>query len=185
MPGRLQLKLAAEILDEGGVIAYPTEAVFGLGCDPHNSEAVTRLLNIKQRPINKGLILIASDFNQLTPYIDNISAEAMAKVQSSWPGPYTWIFPKASDTPYWLTGDHDGVAVRVTAHPIAARLCEAFGGAIVSTSANHHEKQACRSALRVRNCLGDQVDYILSGEVDRHGKPTQIKNAITGEVIRN
>ena len=185
MPGRLQLKAAARILHDGGVVAYPTEAVFGLGCDPLNDEAVLQLLLIKQRPLSKGLILIASEFNQLTPFINNISTEAMARVQTSWPGPNTWIFPAAPTTPHWITGDHDSIAVRVTSHPVAAALCEAFGGAIVSSSANHHGKQAARSALRVRNCLGDQVDYVLNGEVDRNRQATTIRNAITNEVIRH
>ena len=184
MSGRLHLKAATMMLQEGGVIAYPTEAVFGLGCDPLNEEAVQHLLHIKQRPINKGLILIAADFNQLTPFIANIPAEAMSRVQTSWPGPNTWIFPAAESTPYWLTGDHDSIAVRVTAHPLAAALCNTFGGAIVSSSANRHGKQPSRSALRIRNCLGDQIDYVLNGDVDRNSKPTRIRNAITNEVIR-
>lgn len=184
MSTRLQLKAATIVLQEGGVIAYPTEAVFGLGCDPLNEEAVLRLLDIKQRPISKGLILIAENFNQLTPYIDNIPAEAMSRVQKSWPGPNTWIFPAAHSTPYWLTGDHDSIAVRVTAHPLAAALCKTFGGAIVSSSANRHGKQPSRSALRVRNCLGEQVEYVLNGNVDRNSKPTQIRDALTNEVIR-
>lgn len=172
------------VLEEGGILAYPTEAIYGIGCDPLDEEAVYRLLAIKRRPIEKGLILIASDFNQLTPYVDEIPSDAMAQVQSSWPGPHTWIFPATAHTPAWLTGAHDSIAVRVTAHPVAAALCNSYGGAIVSTSANHHGRKAARSALQVRICLGDQIDYILNGDVDKTAQPTQIKNAITNEVIR-
>lgn len=185
MAGYLSLKAAVFALENSGVIAYPTEAVFGLGCDPLCEDAVYQLLQIKQRPVEKGLILIASDFNQLSPYLDDIAPEVMAKVQQSWPGPNTWILPANEHTPEWITGKHDSIAVRVTAHPVAAELCTAYGGAIVSTSANHHGKQPARSALHVLSCLGDQVDYILHGDVDRNSQPTQIKNAITDEVIRN
>jgi len=135
-PDRFALRRAARMLTAGGVIAYPTEAVYGLGCDPLDAQAVTRLLAIKRRPVEKGLILIASRFDQLGPYVQPLTAAIRQRLDESWPGPNTWLLPADPATPRWIRGDHRTIAVRVTAHPLAAALCEAFGGAIVSTSAN-------------------------------------------------
>src|SRR5512143_218632 len=131
-----QLREAVRVLHHGGLIAYPTEAVYGLGCDPRNADAVLRLLNLKQRPWQKGLILIAADLAQLDPYLLPLDEMMRARVVPTWPGPNTWLLPARVETPHWLRGEHDTLAVRVTAHPVAAALCRAFGGPIVSTSAN-------------------------------------------------
>src|SRR5690606_18310794 len=129
---------AATALRSGGVIAYPTEAVWGLGCDPRNEAAVLRLLALKQREVDKGLILVGASEAQLTPYIDMLALDAAqrAAVLASWPGPHTWIVPASTQAPAWITGTHTGIAVRVSAHPTVIALCDAFGGALVSTSAN-------------------------------------------------
>ena len=129
---------AADALRRGGVIAYPTEAVWGLGCDPFDESAVLRLLAIKQRPVEKGLILIAATLEQLKPLIDvaAVPTDRLADVLSSWPGPYTWVMPATAQAPRWITGQHRGIAVRVSQHPTVVGLCQAYGGALVSTSAN-------------------------------------------------
>ncbi|HEX7915398.1 L-threonylcarbamoyladenylate synthase, partial [Rudaea sp.] len=134
------LDTAVAALRAGGVIAYPTEAVFGLGCDPHDEAAVARVFELKQRPPAQGVLLIAADFAQVEKYIDleRLPTEALARARASWPGPYTWVFPRSEATPEWLARGHAGIALRVTAHPLAAALCRAFGGALVSTSANRH-----------------------------------------------
>ena len=116
-----RLRLAAHLMHRGGVIAYPTEAVYGLGCDPWNGEAVARLLAIKRRDVSKGLILIAADAAQLAPFVEELPAARMAEIRASWPGPHTWLLPARAITPRWLTGRFDTLAVRVTAHPLAAR----------------------------------------------------------------
>jgi L-threonylcarbamoyladenylate synthase len=179
-----RLRQAVRILHAGGVVAYPTEAVYGLGCDPFDEEAVLRLLAIKGRAVNKGLILIAADHDQLAPLLLPRPAEVMAPVLASWPGPSTWILPAAAGVPAWLTGDSDGIAVRVTAHPLAARLCAAFGGPLVSTSANRSGRPAARSALGVRRALGDRVDYVLTGATGGGTRPSEIRDARDGRVLR-
>lgn len=180
------LDQAVAALRSGGVIAYPTEAVFGLGCDPQNETAVARLFALKQRPPTQGLLLIAADFAQVEKYIDlpAVPADALARAQATWPGPHTWIFPRATATPGWLAGAHSGIAVRVTAHPLAAALCRAFGGALVSTSANRHGEPPTRSAEAVQAAFGGELAYILAGETGGLARPTPIRNAITGEEIR-
>jgi len=179
----LNIKQAVATLIKGGVIAYPTEAVYGLGCDPWDENAVHKILKIKQRPWQKGLILIAADFNQLQPFIEPVTAQIMAQLESTWPGPTTWLLPVNSTVPAYLYGEHDTIAVRVTAHQQTAELCRTFGGAIVSTSANLAGKEPARTSHQVHGDLHD-VDYILAGECSGSDKPTSIRNAKTGEIIR-
>lgn len=178
------LRTARRILQAGGIVAYPTEAVFGLGCDPLNPDAVMRLLAIKQRPWQKGLILIASSPEQLEPFLLPLTGDSEEMVYGSWPGPVTWLLPCRPEVPYWLRGEHRTLAVRVTAHPLAAAFCESFGSPIVSTSANLAGHEPARSALRVQCALGDRVDYILHGALGDLAQPTEIRDAQTGRIVR-
>jgi L-threonylcarbamoyladenylate synthase len=179
-----QIERAVAALRSGGVIAYPTEAVFGLGCDPFDRAAVTRLFELKQRPTQQGVLLIAADFAQVETFISAVPADALARARASWPGPHTWVFPRSAATPAWLAGGHDGIALRVTAHPLAAALCRAFGGALVSTSANRHGEPPARDSETVRSAFGTQLAYILDGPTGGLDRPTPIRDAVSGEVIR-
>jgi L-threonylcarbamoyladenylate synthase len=170
-------------LQAGAVIAYPTEAVFGLGCDPCNATAVGRLLAIKRRPVSKGLILIAASLAQLEPFIEPLEVASRARLVATWPGPITWLVP-ARQAPVWLRGAHATLAVRVTAHPLAAALCQAWGGPLVSTSANIGGRPPARSALAVRRQLGNRVDYIVPGRVGGACRPTEIRDLRSGRIIR-
>ena len=178
---------AVDALRAGGVVAYPTEAVFGLGCDPRRRDAFDRLLAIKQRPLAQGVLLIGAAFAQLEPYLDlsAVPREAIGRAQATWPGPHTWIFPRAADAPAWISGSHATIAVRVTAHEPAAALCRAFGGAIVSTSANRHGQPPARSAGEIRTELGELIDAILNGPLGGLERPTPIRDAITGASVRS
>lgn len=178
------IKRAAELLYAGAVVAYPTEAVWGLGCDPLDGEAVARLLAIKRRPLHKGLILIAAHMRQLLPFIEPLTAAFEKNVSATWPGPVTWLLPARSDTPYWLRGAHSSIAVRVTAHPVAAALCRRFGGALVSTSANRAGHPPARTRLQVMCRCGSEVDYIVPGPVGALARPTEIRDAVSGAVVR-
>jgi L-threonylcarbamoyladenylate synthase len=180
------LQAAATALRSGGVVAYPTEAVYGLGCDPHDRAAFERVFELKQRPPTQGVLLIAADFAQVEKYIDlaRIPADALARLRATWPGPYTWIVPRAAGVPDWIAGSHAGIALRVTAHPLAAALCRAFGGALVSTSANRHGEPPARTAAAVHAAFGDELAYILDGAVGGLERPTPIRDAISGEPIR-
>lgn len=179
-----QINEAVQALQQGGVIAYPTEAVYGLGCDPFNMRAVERLLNIKHRSQDKGLILIAAEFDQLSPYLAEIDNSLKAKIFSTWPGPVTWLWPAKPEVSSLLRGKHDTIAVRVTAHTLAAALCRGFGSALVSTSANLSGKPAARTPEEVRSQFGDRLDYVLEGEIGGFSRPSQIRDALTGAVIR-
>jgi len=180
------LRTAVATLRSGGVVAYPTEAVYGLGCDPQSHAAFERLFALKQRPPTQGVLLIAADFAQVEKYIDlaGVPADALARVRASWPGPHTWVFPRAASVPDWIAGTHAGIALRVTAHPLAAALCHAFGGALVSTSANRHSESPARTADEIRAAFGNELGYILDGAVGGLERPTPIRDAISGELIR-
>ncbi|MBT8419846.1 MAG: Sua5/YciO/YrdC/YwlC family protein [Gammaproteobacteria bacterium] len=178
------LKRVTAVLKAGGVIAYPTEAVFGLGCDPRNDEAVLRLLALKKRSVSQGLILVASRFSQLAPFIETLDPVRMREIHATWPGPVTWIFPARPATPPWLTGHHDSLAVRVSANPGVVALCESFGSALVSTSANISGLPAARNILDVRRQFGQKLDYILPGQVGGRQRPSEIRNGLTGCVLR-
>ncbi len=176
---------AVQALQQGGVIAYPTESVFGLGCDPDDAAAVERILALKQRPVEKGLILIASDISQLEKYLLPLDDATRQRVLSSWPGPHTWLWPVKEGVSSLIRGRHPTLAVRVSAHPVVRQLCEGFGKAIVSTSANPAEQAAARSAGEVRAYFNDKLDFILDGEVGQSLQPTEIRDAITNQVIRS
>lgn len=167
-------------MKQGGIVAYPTEGVFGLGCDPNNYKTVKRLLRIKQRPVSKGLILIASDAEQLKPFVTEIPDKALG----TWPGPVTWLLAANSGTPYWLTGKHASIAVRVTAHPVASALCKAFGSAIVSTSANRsgqHPTLTYRDACRR---FDTSEILVVPGRVQTVGKTSTIIDSASGSRLR-
>lgn len=180
------LAAAVAALRAGGVVAYPTEAVWGLGCDPRDEAAFARVFALKRRPPAHGVLLIAADFGQLLPYIDLDATPAAARVRAlaTWPGPHTWVFPRAAGVPAWIAGAHAGIALRVTAHTPAAALCRAFGGALVSTSANRHGEAPARSRNEVHAMFGERVDAILNGETAGLERPTPIRDAITGASVR-
>jgi L-threonylcarbamoyladenylate synthase len=175
---------AASAMHAGGVVAYPTESCFGLGCDPSNIRAIRRLLNLKKRKRHKGLILIASNVEQLDSWIDIRASQQYENIISTWPGPYTWIIPAATSLNRWLVGEHLSIAVRVTAHPEAARLCALFGGPIVSTSANVQGRPALKSAQQVNKCFGDRLQSLVHGKIGNLLNATEIRDGSSGKLLR-
>ena len=181
---RLHLDLACHALAGGGVIAYPTEAVWGLGCEPLNEHACKRVLQLKRRPRAKGFILIASEFAQVEPFLAPLPRATLAPVLKTWPGPVTWLLPAASWVPAHLTGGRDSLAIRVTAHPVARAVGERYGAPVVSTSANVSGRAPARTALQVQRQFGARVDYVLPGDVGGLDRPTQIRDLASGKTVR-
>lgn len=179
-----KLREAVRCFRRGDIIAYPTEAIYGLGCDPLNWHAVNRLLQLKQRPVAMGLILIAANFEQLRPFVRPLSDEKMQPIIESWPGPNTWLLPAADALPFWLCGNHATLAVRVTDHPIAATLCLACASPLVSTSANISTRKPAQSATQVRARLDSETVYILNGRTGGERSPSTIRDAETGKIVR-
>ena len=181
---RQHLQRAVRVLRAGGVIAYPTEGVWGLGCDPFNAGAVARVLRLKGRSPGKGLILVAGDVAQVRPLLGRVPLAQRAALLDSWPGPVTWIVPVVDEVPPWITGRHDSVAIRVSNHFQLASLCLLFGGPIVSTSANLQGRPAARSALAVRRYFRGAIDYLLPGELGGRRGATAIREALSGRIVR-
>lgn len=209
MSGTL-LEQAVICLKNGDVIATPTESVFGLSCDPDNAAAVEKLLTLKHRDITKGLILVSDDLSHLLPYIYPLTNMQQQKVLATWPGPVTWLVPKAASLANWISGEHDTVAVRVTAHPLLRQLCAAFGKPLISTSANVSNALPAKTADEVRMAFVNEKTlirpsgilpcfpekeilrskddrillYILDGNVGEEARPTQIRDLMTDHILR-
>lgn len=179
-----QLKKAAFVCNHGGVISYPTESVFGLGCNPDDFSAVEKLLSLKQRPIGKGLILIAADIDQLLPYII-VSDNDCEKIISNQTIPTTWLIEPSELTPVWITGQHKKVAVRITRHPVAKQLCALIDYPLVSTSANTAKKMPARSSLKSRIYFGDGVDFYIGGRTGNSACVSQIIDLNSGVIVRD
>jgi len=177
------LRRAARILRSGGVVAYPTEGVFGLGCLPDDFAAVSRVLAIKDRDPAMGLVLIATDIEQLGGWIE--LPEATSELKTSSDNPVTWIVPATDEVPYWIRGEHAGLAVRITTHPIAGALCDAADSALVSTSANIHGRPPTRNPFVLRRLFGALVDYIVPGECGPASGPSEIRELASGRVLRS
>lgn len=175
---------AASIMRAGGVVAYPTEAVWGLGCDPSNAQAVHRLLALKSRSPDKGLILLAADMEQIEPLLSGLDDLQRQRLSLTWPGPTTWLVPHNHRVPSWVSGCFPSVAVRVTDHPIAAGLSRAFGGPIVSTSANPQGRSPARSPLRLRQYFADALDDIVPGPLGGRRQPSEIRDLLSGNIVR-
>ena len=179
-----RVKRATHYLTAGGVIAYPTEAVYGLGCNPFNQQAVYQLLTLKQRDWRKGLILIAADYEQLRPLLKPLTPEIEQRVFASWPGHVTWLLPARPEVPKWLRGLSDKLAVRVTAHPVAASLCQYWQAPLVSTSANLSQHTAAKTAWQVRRTFKNSLAYIVSDKVGNQAKPSEMRDALTNKLLR-
>jgi L-threonylcarbamoyladenylate synthase len=178
---KVAIARAAEVLFGGGVIAYPTEGVFGLGCIPDDPVAVARLLNIKQREVSRGLILIAARREQLDPWI----AGGAAQLPEPQPRrPTTWIVPASARVPDWVRGRHTGLAVRLTTNPVAKELCMAIDGPLVSTSANIAGRPVARNRFVLRRRFGPCVDYVVAGDCGPAQGPSEIRALSTGEILR-
>lgn len=183
-----QIDQAVTILHEGGVIAYPTEAVYGLGCDPKNLAAVKRILELKQRQKDKGLILVAASFEQFKDYIQPLEKEIEEKLLLSWKNQtsaITWLAPAKKETSEYLKGQFDTLAVRVSHHPIVKKICEQFGGAIISTSANISNQEAARTSEQVKHIFTDKINFIVEGETNVNAQPSEIRDALTDQIIRS
>lgn len=175
-------RAARQALVAGEVVAYPTEAVWGLGCDPRNETALRRVLTLKQRDPAKGLIVVASHIDQLEALIIIPSRAAYRRARLSWPGPNTWVFPAGPQASPWLTGAHDTLAVRVSAHPVVRALCEAWGGPLVSTSANRAGQPPATSRTQVQ--LRFPGTLVVPGALGSLARPTPIREAATGHYLR-
>ncbi len=181
----LQICQAAHILNQGGLIAYPTEAVYGLGCLAHFTDTIQQLLKLKKRSPKKGLILLASDLSQLNDYIKPLDNRTLARIQATWPGAVTWLVPARTSISELIRGQSQSVAVRISAHPIVRELCQQCNTPLISTSANISGHNMTYSAFQVRLQFKNRLDYILNAPLGDDDKPSIIRDAISNKIIRN
>jgi L-threonylcarbamoyladenylate synthase len=175
---------AVKAINNGDVIVYPTESVYGLGCDPFNYLAVKKLLELKQRPVEKGLILIASHIQQILPMIKPISSSDLANALKTWPGHHTWVFPKSDLVPDWVSGSHQSIAVRVSKHPIVKKLCDQLNSCLISTSANLSNQEVLTSINELKNTFGDKISAYIDAPLGQESLPSQIRDAHTLKIYR-
>ncbi len=180
-----QIQHAVQVLQKGGIIAYPTEAVFGLGCLPDKPQSIKKLLLLKQRSMEKGLILLASELSQLSDYLCPLESAVLQKITTSWPGPTTWVLPTPEKTSVLIKGRFNSIAVRISDHPIVQTLCQECQSAIISTSANITGGEMSYTIDDVRQYFDHELDYLLDGELGHSKTPTIIKDALTNKVIRD
>jgi L-threonylcarbamoyladenylate synthase len=171
-------------LRRGGLIAYPTESCYGLGCDPDNRSAVQRLLKLKRRPQHKGLILIAASYRQVARYLQPIIPAQQQQLKIAGAQAITYLMPALHATPRWLRGAHDTLAVRLTAHRQAAQLCRGVNSALVSTSANRSGQRPARTYAQCQRMFGRRV-WVLPGRVGNRNKPSTISRWADGKIIRS
>jgi len=180
-----EIEKAAGIISTGGVIAYPTEGVWGLGCDPRHEEAVQRILSLKQRPVSKGLILVAANMAQVENLVLDLPAAYREILKKTWPGPNTWLLPDTYQfIPDWIKGEFATVAIRISAHPLVKALCETCGSMLVSTSANPADKPPALTQAEVEQYFPEGLDFILPGELGGQDGPSTIRDLMSQDVIR-
>ena len=172
------------LVHKGGVIAYPTEGVWGLGCLPESLPAVTRILGLKNRSWERGLILVGASIEQFHPYLAGLSSDALDELYRVWPGPVTFLLPDNGYCPLWIKGKHNTVALRVSEHPVVQDLCDRLGSPLVSTSANPAGRIPARNSLQVRKYFPRGIDFIVQGDVGEHGGASEVRDLTTGSIIR-
>ncbi|WP_447926843.1 L-threonylcarbamoyladenylate synthase [Vreelandella sp. EE27] len=185
MRSTVELQRATQALREGGVVACPTEAVWGLGCDPDNEQALTHLMRMKERDPAKGVILVAASIEQFGPWLAGLPLALHAPLAASWPGPNTWLVPDNGRSHALVRGAHQSVALRVTNHPGLKALCDAFGGPLVSTSANRAGEPPAMTEQEVQMLFGAELGAILPGELGAEARPSTIRDLASGKVLRS
>lgn len=175
---------AAQCINQGGVVAYPTEAVYGLGCLPEAEQALQRILKIKRRPWQKGLILVASNVQQIKPYLSQEGLALIDCFNEQHKRPVTWLLPVNQEVSPLLRGEHEKIAIRLSSNPYVKALCDAANSALVSTSANRAGQPEMKTAEEVRSKMGAELDMIVVGPTGGHTRPSSIIDAQTREVLR-
>lgn len=184
MVSEKQLNQAVDTVKSGGIIAYPTESVYGLGCNPFDEKAVKNLLLLKKRNVNKGLILIASHVRQILPLIKPIESNDLARALKTWPGHHTWIFPKSKFVPTWISGHYNSVAIRVSNHPVVIQLCQKLNSPLVSSSANISKQGVLNSIKDIKSLFGDKIGFYVAASTGKEANPSTIRDAHSNTIIR-
>lgn len=183
MPSPFAIHHAAHQIRHGGVIAYPTDTVYGLGCNPMDLDAVAYLNALKQRDSDKGLILIANKLELFNDYIKELSSRDQQKIQQT-KSPTSWIVTAKKNVPQWLTGDHHTLAIRITRHPVINQLCNQLQHPLVSSSANPQGKKPALNALQLHKYFHNKVHAMLIANNENSSQPSSIRVLNSNLTIR-
>ena len=174
----------AHAVSQGAVFGYPTDTIWGFGCHPLIASSVARILQIKNRRADKGLILLSSKLEYCAAYV-GLDYEQLEPVTTATDRPTTWLIPASENCPVWIRGNHPTVAIRISNHPLLDFLCNRLKAPIVSTSANRSSKATVRNALQMRKQFGDELDFIVNGFTTGSNRPSEIKSLLDGTTLRN
>ncbi len=181
----LSIREGIDELNNGEIIAYPTEGVYGIGCNARNLKSVIKIAELKQRPIEKGMIILISDLKIIKDWIVGLPEEEIKKLYTEYSGyTYTWLLPKSLNCPYEVSGDSDCLAVRITQHPVAKALCLSLNAPLISTSANPQSLPSAKTVEEVSKYFNGKISGIVSGEVGSLRDATRIQNIKTDQFIR-
>ncbi len=181
-----QINRLGKAVLHGAVFAYPTDTIWGFGCHPLIASSALRILNIKKRPVSKGLILLSSKIDYVEAYIsDQLSNEHVKRLQRIEKHPTTWLVKASHDCPHWLRGQHPTIAVRLTSHPFVEELCDSIKTPLVSTSANRAGQSTVANAIQARKQFGDEIDFIVSGFSTGSKTASAIKSLENNRMIRS
>ncbi|MFV9614726.1 MAG: L-threonylcarbamoyladenylate synthase [Gammaproteobacteria bacterium] len=183
MASDFAIRHAVHIINRGGIIAYPTDTIYGLGCDPYNPDAVKKINAIKQRPLNKQFILLAANINQLRPLI--LIKKEQEKIITQNTQVTSWIVKASPTAPPWLVGDSKTLCIRISKHDEVQRLCNTLGHAIISTSANLAGKKTAKNALQLHKYFHQYVEIILIANKNPGRKASKIIRLCDNQVIRD
>ncbi len=163
LPAHEEYVQAVQALQQGGIVAYPTETFYGLAVDPANVSAVNSLYRLKQRESEKAISLLVPDLTILSSYISELPRAYEILIKRFWPGPLTLVFDSSDKTAQYLSRKDQSLAIRVSSHPVAQTFCSLHGSAVTASSANISGHPALCSAEEVREVFGDKISYILDG----------------------
>jgi L-threonylcarbamoyladenylate synthase len=174
----------AHAISQGAIFGCPTDTIWGFGCHPLIASSVARILQIKNRSPDKGLILLSSKLEYCAAYV-GVDSEQLEPIQSPADHPTTWLVPASGDCPIWIRGNYPTVAIRITNHPLLAFLCDRLQAPIVSTSANRSSKATVRNSVQMRKQFGNELDFIVSGFATGSNRPSEIKSLLSRATIRS
>ena len=176
------IRHAAHVIRYGGIIAYPTDTIYGLGCDPYNADAVASINDIKQRPRNKQFILLAGHTDQVAPLVE-LDKDQQHKITRA-SEPTSWVIEARPSAPGWLISEQGTITIRISQQHDVQRLCQALGQAIISTSANPSGKPPARNSLELHKYFHHSVDVILASHKMLAASPSKVVRLCDNHVIR-
>ncbi len=175
---------ACEVIRAGGLLVYPTESVYGIGCNPNNTTALKKLLNLKKRSPEKGFILVASDFSMFKDFVKPLPKDTLERIKKHWSEPVSWVVPAVDHCPKLLTGNRNTLAIRVSAYPFIQAMCKQLGHAITSTSANISGSDPITQVNGLIAEFANDVDYIVPLSLEKQNSPTPLFDALSGKRLR-